>query len=61
MAIDEIFTSSPKNDLAGNRYLSVFFEADWGLSFVAVVEDDSDTGFGDARLATFVDEVLIFP
>lgn len=61
VAIDEVFTGATEDDLAGYGYLSVFLEANWGFGFVAVVEDDSDAGFGNACLATLVDEVLTCP
>jgi hypothetical protein len=36
----------------------MFLKANGALRFVAVVEDDSNTRFGDARLAALVDEIL---
>jgi len=58
MAIDQVFACTPEDDLAGDRDLAMFFEADWRLLLVAVIEDNCYTGFCNARLAAFVDEVL---
>lgn len=45
--------------LAGDGYLPVFLEANWAFRAIRVVEHDGDAGFGDAGLATFVDQVLL--
>lgn len=58
VAINEVFARAAENNLASNRYLGIFFEADGRFCFIAVVEDYSDTGFGDACLTALVDEVL---
>lgn len=55
MAIDKVFTCAAEDDLARDRDLAIFFEANGRLLLVSVVENNGDAGFGDARLAPFVD------
>lgn len=58
VAVDEVFACATEHDLTGHRYLAILLEANWRLLLVAIVEDDSYAGFGNACLAAFVDEVL---
>ena len=39
--------------------MPMFLEANWAFRAIRVVKDDGDAGFGDAGLATFVDQVLL--
>lgn len=55
MAIDKVFACAAEDNLARDRDLAIFFEADGRLLLVSVVENNGDAGFGDARLASFVD------
>ena len=45
--------------LSGYCDLGQRLVADWTSCAVGVVKDYGDTGFGDARLATLVDEILL--
>ena len=54
VAIDEVFACASEHDLARDRDLAIFFEANGGLLLVSVVKNDGNTGFGDASLASFV-------
>lgn len=57
-AVDEVLACAAENDLAGYRDLGKVVVA-VGTGFgVGVIEDDGDAGFGYARLASFVDEIL---
>ena len=58
MAVDEVFRSAAKDDLACDGDLAIFFEAYGGLLLVSVVEDDCNRCFSDSSLTTFVDEIL---
>jgi len=58
VAIDKVLARAAEHDLPSDRNLGIFFEANGRFGFVAVVEDYGDAGFGNARLAAFVDEVL---
>jgi hypothetical protein len=59
MTVYEVLACAAENDLTGDRDLSIVFEANGALLFVAVVEDDCDASFCDACLPALVDEVLI--
>lgn len=59
MAIDEVLASSTQNDLSRDGDLRIFFETDGRLLLVVVVEHNGDTGFRNASLAAFVDQVLL--
>lgn len=70
MTVDEVLALSSHHDLpsaiiaakgaylSSDADLSVFFKSDGRFAGVFVVKDNGDTGFGDACLTTFVDEVL---
>ena len=55
VAIDEVLACTSEHDLARDRDLAIFFEANGGLLLVSVVENNGNAGFGDASLASFVD------
>ena len=55
MAVDKVFACAAQDDLARDRDLAIFFEANGRLLLVSVVENNGDAGFRDARLAPFVD------
>ena len=58
VAIDKVLAGATQDDLPSDGNLSVFLETNRRFGFVAVIEDNGDTGFGNARLAAFVNEVL---
>lgn len=58
MSIDEVLRGAPKNNLAGDTNRGILLETDRRLLGISVVENDRDTGFGDASLAALVDQIL---
>ena len=59
VAIDEVLAGSSQNNLSCDGDLGILFEANGRLFLLVIVEDNSDTGFCDASLTAFVDQVLL--
>jgi hypothetical protein len=57
VSIDQVFARAAQHDLARDADRCIVLEADRRFWLVAIVEDECHRGFGDARLATLVDEV----
>lgn len=58
VAVDEVLADAAHGDLARDGELGHVLKGHRGLGAVRVVEDDRDTGLGDAGLAALVDQVL---
>jgi hypothetical protein len=58
VAVDQVFACAAENDLSSDADLRIFFESDWGLLLVAVIEDDCDACFRYSGLSALVYEVL---
>ena len=59
VAIDEVFACAPEYNLARDRYLTIFFEANGRLFLIPIVEDNCNASFSDTGLASFVDQILV--
>jgi hypothetical protein len=54
VAVDEVLGSSSKDDLSGDANGGIFFESDRRLLGFSVVENDGNTGLGNASLTALV-------
>lgn len=58
MAVDQILGRAAQNDLASHTDSGILLESNGRLLLIPVVKDDRDAGLGDARLASFIYQIL---